>query len=106
MINFAARPITAWLRTALVLLVVSSCDRGTTLGSELPAEVKQFQESRDLCDHFRGEEGYDAERREFLLKQMKTHCTGTDEKLRALRRKYQSNQAVLEQLKKYEDKIE
>lgn len=98
--------MTALALTLLVLVLANSCARSDTPGAALPEEVKQFQEARDLCDHFRGEECYDAERREFLLKQMRTYCTGSDEALWNLRRKYQGNETVLASLKKYEDKIE
>lgn len=93
--------------TTLFLIVVCSCGRSNDVEkNESPEEIKQFQASRDLCDHFRGEEPYDTERREFLLKAMKENCTGTDEALRKLRAKYHDNRAVLESLKKYQDKIE
>jgi hypothetical protein len=89
------------------LLLVNSCDRQNEIArNEMPEEVKQFQKERDLCDHFRGEDGYDKERQKFLLEQMKTYCTGSDDKLRKLRLKYQNNKPVLNSLKSYEDRIE
>lgn len=95
------------LLIALLPILVSSCERNHSSGkNQLPDEIKQFQATRDLCDHFRGEEGYDAERRAFLLQQMKNYCVGTDEALRRLRLKYRDNRAVQESLMKYEDKVE
>jgi hypothetical protein len=89
------------------LLLATSCgQRNDSASTELPDEVKQFQKDRDLCDHFRGEDGYDQERRKFLHEQMKTYCTGSDDKLSRLRLKYQNNKAVLNSLKNYEDRIE
>lgn len=91
----------------IALLLATSCSRPKDIAAnELPEEVKQFQNTRDLCDHFRGEDGYDKERQQFLLEQMKTHCTGSDGKLKQLRLKYDKNQAILDALKKYQDRIE
>ncbi len=72
----------------------------------MPEEVEQFQKERNLCDHFRGEDGYDQERRKFLHEQMEIYCTGSDDKLSRLRLKYQNDKAVLNSLKNYEDRIE
>lgn len=72
----------------------------------LPTDVTRFKERRDLCDHFRGEEPYDEERRIFLEENLKKYCTGTDEDLAALRKKYAGNATVTELLSQYEDRIE
>jgi hypothetical protein len=101
----------SFFRVAATLLAASllatACN-GHEGGADnnIPEEVQQFQKSRDLCDHFRGEEAYDKDRRQFLLEQMKTHCSGSDDKLKALRLRYATNKAVLESLKKYQDRIE
>ena len=44
----------------------------------LPAEVIAFRDRRDACDHFRGEDPYDAKRGAFLAAEMARTCTGTD----------------------------
>ncbi len=89
------------------LLVASSCGQLNKIApNELPAEVKQFQKEPDLCDHFRGEDGYDQERQKFLHEQLEIYCTGSDAKLSKLRLKYQNDKAVLNALKNYEDRIE
>ena len=72
----------------------------------LPPEVLAFKRKRDDCDHFRGEEGYDAERRAFLAAALARSCTGTDQALAALRQQHAANPAVIAQLKAYEDRIE
>ena len=78
----------------------------------LPTDVKSFVEQRDGCDHFRGEpwpEGNnpeDKERRDFISKNLKNLCTGTDNSLKKLRNKYRNNPAIVELLRKYEDRIE
>lgn len=61
---------------------------------------------RDGCDHFRGEEPYDAERRAYLEKSIRDLCTGTDAKLADLRQRYARNQDVMAALAGYEGRIE
>lgn len=97
--------VTAKLLATLLLATACNGNKGDT-DNNIPEEVQQFQKSRDLCDHFRGEEAYDKDRQQFLLEQMKTYCSGSDDKLKALRLKYATNKAVLESLKKYQDRIE
>ena len=72
----------------------------------LPQDVARFIERRDLCDHFRGEEPYDAERRDFLAKRIREYCTGTDAQLAALRNKYKSRSEVIARLSGYELAVE
>ena len=77
-----------------------------TTATALPNEVTNFVQRRDSCDHFRGEEAYDAERGAFLRKSLKETCTGSDRKLKSLREKYRRNPAVAKKLKDYENNIE
>ena len=77
-----------------------------TTATALPNEVTNFVQRRDSCDHFRGEEAYDAERGAFLRKSLKETCTGSDRKLKSLREKYRNNPAVAKKLKDYENNIE
>jgi hypothetical protein len=72
----------------------------------LPPDVARFVQRRDLCDHFRGEEPYDAERREFLNKSMREFCIGTDAELATLKRKYKDKSDVMAKLAEYEAAIE
>ena len=65
-----------------------------------------FIERRDACDHFRGEEAYDANRREFLEQQTLKLCVGSDRQLAELKKKYESNKAVMTKLNEYEAQIE
>ena len=74
--------------------------------SELPTDIVEFKERRDLCDHFRGEDAYDEERGKFLAEGTKKACTGTDKELALLKKKYSNNEAVLRALADYEEKIE
>ena len=61
---------------------------------------------RDSCDHFRGEEPYDGERRVFLAESVARLCTGTDARLATLRRRYADDPSVVSALRAYEDRIE
>lgn len=91
----------------LFMLMAPSVDGAEpTATTGLPADVAMFKKHRDLCDHFRGEEPYDAERRTFLEESLKKYCTGTDQELASLRAKYKNNLVVLKVLSEYEDAIE
>jgi hypothetical protein len=77
-----------------------------------PADVQSFIDSRQACDHFRGEpwdsgdKPESKERREFIFENIKKYCTGTDKELAELRSKYSDNPKIIERLREYEDKIE
>lgn len=71
-----------------------------------PAEVTTFMVDRDGCDHFRGEEPYDAERAAYLEQSIRDLCKGSDAKLAKLRRRYAEDADVIAALGNYEDRIE
>lgn len=73
---------------------------------KLTGDVEKFKERRVLCDHFRGEDPYDEERKKFLEENLKKYCTGTDKELAFLKAKYKNNKTVMKVLEKYEEKIE
>lgn len=75
-------------------------------GAVFPAEVTAFMVDRDGCDHFRGEEPYDAERRAYLEQSIVELCTGSDAKLAGLRRRYAADKDVIAALGGYEERIE
>lgn len=77
-----------------------------TSDAELPGPVVAFRAKRDACDHFRGEEPYDAKRAAFLASEMVRQCKGTDQALADLRKRYAHNARVMTVLKNYQDKIE
>lgn len=79
---------------------------GSDGAAPFPAEVTDFMVMRDGCDHFRGEEPYDAERRAFLTESVRNLCTGTDEKLATLRKRYAKDTDVMQALQTYEDEVE
>lgn len=71
-----------------------------------PDEVTRYMVDRDGCDHFRGEEAYDFDRRAYLQENITELCTGTDARLAMLRQLYAKDPAVTAALKGYEDRIE
>lgn len=71
-----------------------------------PPDVAAFIERRDLCDHFRGEDPFDEERRRFLQQQTLQLCVGTDQRLAALKKAYRLNSAITAKLNAYEASIE
>jgi hypothetical protein len=90
-------------------LLLAYCD---TIASELPSEVQSYISDREGCDHFRGEpwdwgnEPNVKERREFIFKNLKELCTGTDKRLAKLRQKYRNDRNVIEHLSDFENAIE
>lgn len=71
-----------------------------------PAEVTAFMVDRDGCDHFRGEEPFDAERRAYLNESIRELCSGTDARLARLRQRYAADPDVIAALAPYESQIE
>ncbi len=90
----------------LLLLCVMACTPLPKANASLPHDVARFIDRRDSCEHFMGEEPYDAERRAFLNKAVAQTCTGNDIRLKKLRTKYTGNALVIGALKNYEDDIE
>ena len=85
------------LIAAALLAVAPSPER-------LPADVRRFIDKRDSCEHWIGEEGYDAARRREIARNVRRSCTGVDRELDRLRRVYRRNPRVLAALKDY-DKV-
>ena len=78
----------------------------TPVPAALPTDVAVFVDRRDGCDHFRGEEPYDAERGAFLAERMKRLCSGSDAALARLRRIHADDKAAIAALARFEDRIE
>lgn len=94
-------------RLLIALFVFVPCySFASEQADEWPADVASFIEQRDFCDHFRGEEPYNEERRKFLEKNIVELCTGSDSKLANLKEKYRLNPAVIKRLSLYEEDIE
>jgi hypothetical protein len=73
---------------------------------KLPKDVATFMERREACDHWRGEEGFDAARRAEIQRGMCQSCIGTDAQLAHLKHKYRAAPDVLMQLAGLEPQIE
>jgi hypothetical protein len=67
-----------------------------------PRDVRVFADRYDVCQHFRGEERYDDERRWFLDKSMDETCTGNDKQLRKLRSAYADDAEITRVLNEFE----
>ena len=74
--------------------------------SKWPADVERFIERRDVCDHFRGEDPYDEERRKFLQQKLTEFCVGTDRELSRLKTKYRNDKRITAKLNVYEPQVE
>ncbi len=61
----------------------------------LPADVQTFVAERETCDHFRGEEPYDVERRREIEAALDRYCRGTDARLKGLKKKYRNAPAAI-----------
>jgi hypothetical protein len=73
---------------------------------EMPKDVATFLEKRESCDHWRGEEGYDKERRAEIDWSLCQSCPGTDSKLALLKKKYRDDKAMMDKLAEFESEIE
>lgn len=62
--------------------------------AQLPRDVESFIRQRESCDHWRGEEPYDAARKREITRGLCAECTGADSRLLRLKRKYAGNHAV------------
>lgn len=92
--------------SAAILSLLSGFAVAASAGDSPPADVRAFIERRDLCDHFRGEDPYDEERRLFLERNLNEFCTGSDRQLAELKQKYLGNEHVESALSGYEENIE
>ena len=94
------------------LLVVAACAGARPAAAPadpqaaLPADVRAFIARRDSCDHFRGEEPYDAARAAEIAQALAETCKGSDADLARLRHKYRGHRAAIAALAGYEDRIE
>jgi hypothetical protein len=94
------------LRLSLIALILIACAPLPKANTILPRDVTRFIDRRDLCEHFMGEEAYNAERLVFLNTALARTCTGSNTKLKKLRIKYGRNAMVINALKNYDGDIE
>jgi hypothetical protein len=62
------------------------------------AEVSRLGKRIEACEHFAGEEPYDAARAEELRKQAEANCPGNEAELARLRRQHAADPAIKRQL--------
>ncbi|AVP97117.1 hypothetical protein C7S18_07890 [Ahniella affigens] len=92
------------------------CDDGSDPSSpavraRMPEDLRAFVMTRQACDHFRGEpvEGDDPEaiaRRQFVADKIAETCSGTDQQLATLKRRYADDLAFAGALAVFEEQIE
>lgn len=78
----------------------------TVAAETMPTEVQQFLARRAHCDHARGEEAYDEERRQQLLLMQCRYCWHTDRQLAQLRSKYAQDVNIIAKLAALERTVE
>jgi len=93
------------MRMTTLCIVLASC---ACAQSEFPRAVQSFAEKRDQCDHFRGEvpDSPDDERMSEVNQAIDRFCTGTDQQLSRLKKKYAGDTRVSAKLDAYEPTIE
>jgi hypothetical protein len=74
----------------------------------LPADVRNFIDDREGCDHMRGEvpDPPDKQRMKEIKREMDKLCKGTDRKLALLKRRYAANRAVMQRMNEFETRVE
>lgn len=78
------------------------------IDEKIPADVLQFIQSRDSCDHFRSEipAPEEIERMMEVVAEIQKFCAGTDKELASLKRKYGATPHALDSLLTYDPEIE
>ncbi|WP_300442622.1 hypothetical protein [Zoogloea sp.] len=99
----AASRLPALCLTALLLLGTQA---GPAFAARLPDDVARFVERRERCDHFRGEDSDDPERRAYIAAKQHRYCKGSDIQLRRLKARYRQDLRMRRLLKRYETPIE
>lgn len=89
----------------LALLMLAGCAMPQA-GGTMPRDVADYLARREACDHFRGEEPYDAERAAFLNRKLAETCTGADRDLAALKVRHRTNTAAMVRLNALDPLIE
>ena len=99
------------MRLSITAALAAMCfGLGSAAAAEprLPADVTNYVEQREACDHFRGEmpDPPDEQRMKEIEREIRKLRNGTDKKLVKLKRKYATNQAVMKRLNEFEEGIE
>jgi hypothetical protein len=83
---------------SFLLLAMALCQAEP---ATFPRDVSEFLSTRESCDHWRGEEGYDEVRRAEIARATCDACQGTDSKLAGLKRKYRTHANVIAKLSEF-----
>lgn len=76
-------------------------------GSEqMPSDISEFVQQRDLCDHLRGEIPDQGDEQSQVIDDINQQCRGTDAELQRLKLKYAGSTAFEQVLNQYEPDIE
>lgn len=78
----------------------------TTEVPDLPIDVQRYLDRRASCDHWRGEDGYDAERAREIRIGICKSCGGSDVGLEFLKKQHADDPVVMEQLSALDPSIE
>jgi hypothetical protein len=89
-----------------VFALITAANASATGMPEYPFEVEEFIDRREMCDHFRGEAPYDQQRAAFLSKMISETCSGTDNQLQRLRKKYRDVGDIMKVLDRFEENVE
>ena len=82
------------------LALVIACG-SSALADALPQDAARYIDRREGCNHWAGEEGYDAARRAEINKAIDDlRCTALDKDERVLRHRYRHNPVALQAIKK------
>lgn len=80
---------------SLLVITASLLPLTAPHAAELPADVNAFTTQREYCEHFLGEEPYDAERAAELAAGVEENCTTLNALWAQLRERYKDDDAVL-----------
>jgi hypothetical protein len=87
-------------------IFATGCSAHPRAAAGMPADVRAFVAKRTQCDHFRGEEPYDAARAAELDRRMRATCAGTDAALARLKRIHYRDRSALRALAGFDARIE
>jgi hypothetical protein len=87
------------MKWAALLMLLSVASSAWAAGS-VPRDVARYIERRMMCNHWAGEEGYDAARRAQINKAVRDlRCTALARDERVLRQRHRHNPTALRQIK-------
>lgn len=73
---------------------------------QLPSDISEFVQQRDLCNHLRGEISDQGDEQAQVIDDINQQCRSTDAELQRLKLKYADSTTVEHLLNQYEPDIE